>query len=137
MEFNATFFVSAISFILFVVIMNAICYKPMEQIVEQRRKFIDDTNEVAHNNLEKSEKLLADKEEKILETKQEAKKVINQKTIEAQQQKTNMQSEVQKASREKIENAKKELYSSKADAENTLSSQIDDLANQISAKISG
>ena len=50
MEFNATFIASAISFIVFSIIMNAIFYKPLGNIVVQRQKFIDETLEEAKAN---------------------------------------------------------------------------------------
>ena len=45
MEFNATFLVSAISFILFVFIMNAILYKPVIKIMEEREAFLKSNSE--------------------------------------------------------------------------------------------
>ena len=38
MEFNATFIVSIISFVVFVLIMNKIFYVPITKIVEEREK---------------------------------------------------------------------------------------------------
>lgn len=137
MEFNATFLVSAISFIAFVFIMNAVCYKPIAEIVEKRQNFIDDTNLVAKNNLEESDKLIKDREEKINSTKLEAKKLIAEKTDEANHTKSNIQSEAQKNAVEKIESAKTELGHSRDEAQNVLSQQIDELAGQISSKILG
>lgn len=42
LEFNATFLVSMISFIVFIIIMNAIFYKPILGVIEEREKFIND-----------------------------------------------------------------------------------------------
>ena len=38
MEFNATFIITAISFIIFVFLMNTILYRPLEKIVDERAK---------------------------------------------------------------------------------------------------
>lgn len=51
MEFNATFLISAISFILFTLIMNKIFYKPLERVMDERQKFIDDTKSDAKNQI--------------------------------------------------------------------------------------
>ena len=75
MEFNATFLVTAISFIVFCIIMNAIFYKPLEKIVAERKKFIDNTNEEAKHNREKSASILKDRTEKLGSAKQNAKKI--------------------------------------------------------------
>ena len=37
MEFNATFLVSFVSFIVFVVLMNQILYRPLDKIVRERK----------------------------------------------------------------------------------------------------
>ena len=137
MEFNATFLVSAISFIVFVFIMNAVLYKPMEQIVEKRQNFIDDTNLAAKNNFDESEKIIADKNSKISESKQVAKKFIADKTAQAQESKSVLQKQAQGASFEKIQNAKSDLYKSRDDAKNVLSADIEVLAGEISSKILG
>ena len=137
MDFNATFLVSAISFIVFAFIMNAILYKPMEQIVEKRQRFIDDTNAVAKNNFEESEKILSERESKISETKALAKKNIAEKTEKAQISKSDIQKQAQKLSFDKIENAKVELYKSRDDARVVLASDIEVLAGEVSSKILG
>ena len=137
MEFNATFLVSAISFIVFVFIMNAICYKPIEQIVEQRQKFIDDTNLAAKINMEKSDSLLKNKEETISQSKQDAKKFIADRTAEAQQIKSDMKLDAQAQVSEKIQKAKAELQESKNQAHEMLLRQYGQLADEISAKILG
>ena len=41
LEFNATFFIAMISFVVFMIIMNAILYKPHERIVTERKNLID------------------------------------------------------------------------------------------------
>ena len=137
MEFNATFLVSAISFIAFVFIMNAVCYKPISEIVEKRQNFIDDTNMLAKKNLEESDKLIKDKEEKINSTKIEAKKLIAEVTNEANLTKSKIQSDAQKNAVERIKTAKSDLENSKEEAQNILNQQIDSLAGDISSKILG
>lgn len=137
MEFNATFLVSAVSFIVFVFIMNAILYSPLEKIVDERQKFIDDTNSAAKVNFDESDKILKDKEEKINETRQLAKKVVTEKTDEAKARKSDLQLEAQKSSVEKIERAKNDLLKSRDEAKEALSQNVQSLADEISSKILG
>ena len=79
MEFNATFIVSAISFIIFVVLMNIILYAPLQKVVEERKKTVDNNYNEANANSEKSTALLKDRADKILKAGQDAKSVINAK----------------------------------------------------------
>ena len=53
MEFNATFLVSAISFIVFTILMNKILYAPLEKIVDERENFINGNYSDAKNADEK------------------------------------------------------------------------------------
>ena len=41
LEFNATFFIAMFSFVIFMMIMNAILYKPLDRIVNARKDLID------------------------------------------------------------------------------------------------
>lgn len=137
MEFNATFIVSALSFIVFSIIMNAVFYKPLQKIVEEREKFIDETAKEAKMKAKKSEEILFDKSKKVENTKFEAKKNISQKTDEVQKQKAAMAAEAQQKASDEIQKAKEALENSKTEAQSTLELETQKLAQDISAKILG
>lgn len=137
MEFNATFLVSIISFIVFVIIMNWIFYKPLQKIVAERQNFIDETNEDAKLHKEKADALLKDKAKKLEKTKFEAKKVITEKSEEVKAKKTILTSKAKEKSAQKVETAKEALQKSKDEAQAVLSEQVKDLAQEISSKILG
>lgn len=137
MEFNATFIASVISFIVFTIVMNAIFYKPLDKIVQERQKFIDETNEEAKTKLKKSEAILKDKAKKIEKTKHDAKKVIVEKTDDAKSQKNAITTEAQQKASSTIDTAKADLQRSKEDAQGILTNNVVDLAQSISAKILG
>lgn len=137
MEFNATFIASAISFIVFSIIMNAIFYKPLGNIVVQRQKFIDETLEEAKAHSAKSQLILRNKKHKLDITRQDAKKIILTKSDEAKAKKAELAQEAQQKASVKIEEAKGELYKSKDEAQGVLSEEVNKLAQDISAKILG
>jgi len=137
MEFNATFIVSAISFIVFTMIMNAIFYKPLSRAVAKRQKFIDETLEEAKFHTKKSEAILKDKERKIEKTKHDAKKVILEKTDEVKTQKNILASDAQQKAGKKIDEAKNELQKSESESQIILSDEAKKLAQDISSKILG
>ena len=74
MEFNATFLVSAISFILFTLIMNKIFYKPLEKVMAERQKFIDDAKTDAFNSSSKADAILKDREDRLNKSTADSKK---------------------------------------------------------------
>lgn len=137
MEFNATFIVAAISFIVFTIIMNAIFYKPLQKIVSEREKFIDETNKEAKLHREKSEAILRDKEHKIEKTKNDAKKIIVDKADEVKAKKAALASEAQQKAVQVIGTAKDELQKSQNEAQVVLSGEAKNLALDISSKILG
>ena len=137
MEFNATFLVSTVSFIFFVIIMNAIFYKPLQKIVLERQKFIDETNQEAKLAQEKSESILKDRDEKLERTRADAKRLILNETENIKAKKSEMTSIAQKEAFEKIENAKSELYSSKNNVQSVLQDEAKNIADVITSKILG
>lgn len=135
MEFNATFLVTIINFILFTIIMNAIFYKPLQNIVLERQRFIDETTEEAKLHAKNAEAILTDKDKKIEKTKQNAKKLIVDKTDEVKTKKTALTSDAQKKAIQKITYAKDDLQKSKDEAQGVLSEEVTKLAEQISSKL--
>ena len=75
LEFNATFLVSMISFIVFIIIMNAIFYKPILGVIEERENFINDHYNDAKNSKDKAQSLLEQKEKRLNDTLSESKKI--------------------------------------------------------------
>jgi F-type H+-transporting ATPase subunit b len=137
MDFNATFIVSVINFIVFTLIMNAIFYKPLQKVVLERQKFIDDTLEEAKVHTQKSEAILKDKERKLEKTKHDAKKIILDKSEEVKTHKAALAADAQQKAARTVESAKDELQKSKDEAQIVLSEEAKKLAQAISAKILG
>lgn len=137
MEINATFIVAAINFIVFAIIMNAIFYKPLQNIVLERQKFIDDTTEEAKKNKSKSESILKDKEHKVEKTKHDAKKIILDKAEEVKAKKASLASEAQQKAIQEIGVAKTELQKESDEAQGVLNEEVQKLAKDISSKILG
>lgn len=137
MEFNATFIASAISFIVFTLIMNAIFYKPLQKTVSERQNFVDETLKEAKLHTEKSEAIIKDKAKKLEATKHDAKKIIATKSDEVKSQKSAMASEAQQKASQKVDSAKAELQESKDKAQEVLSEEAKNLAQDIASKILG
>src|SRR5574344_1442482 len=135
--FNATFIVAGISFVIFTFIMNAIFYGPIERIVDERQKFINDTNEEAKLNREKSEAILKDRDEKIGSSKQNAKKLIAENSEISQKEKAESAKSAQAKAANEIGAAKESLDRETGDARNILTDNVIGLAQNISSKLLG
>ena len=125
LEFNATFLVSMISFIVFIIIMNAIFYKPILGVIEEREKFINDHYNDAKNSKDKAQNLLEQKEKRLNETLSESKKIVSDKVNEANEKAKSFTDNAKADSANKIQSA------------NALKNNVKDLAETISSKILG
>ena len=83
MEFNITFIISIISFIIFTALMNKILYKPLEEIVQKRENLISGNFSDAENANTEAKSLLDTKAEKLAKAKIDAKKITADKLQEA------------------------------------------------------
>ncbi len=76
LEFDGTFIFALISFIIFVLIMNVILYRPITKIMEERQKFYDKNKKTVMESKKKAEDILREKQDKILSAKLEAANIL-------------------------------------------------------------
>ncbi len=137
MEFNATFIVSAISFIIFVVLMNIILYAPLQKVVEDRKKTVDNNYNEANANSEKSTALLKDRADKILKAGQDAKSVINAKSNDANIKRDEITQSAKEESLKNIEANREYFDNATQEAKEVLKANVVGLAQSISDKFLG
>ena len=137
MEINATFLIAAISFIVFVIIMNFIFYKPIEEIVKKRENFIDENLDEAKKNNAASQKLNDEYDKKINDANLYGKSVIDKETTAAKGKKAELIHEAQQKAAQKIITHQQELKKTYAEVKNSLQDEAKSLADEISAKLFG
>jgi len=137
MEFNATFIVAIISFIIFMLIMNKILYKPVSRAVEVRENLINGNYNVANSSREKISQIYANRDERLRKNAEENKKHTAEKLAEANLQAKNKTNAAKENSVLQINDAKNDIHQRSQSLENELQGRIDELSNQISAKILG
>lgn len=137
MEFNATFLVSAISFILFTLIMNKIFYKPLEKVMAERQKFIDDAKTDALNSSFKADAILKDREDRLNKSTADSKKLVADKINEANANSKAAAAKAKQKSQEEITSAKSRLYNEALETTEGLKNGVKDLAEVISSKLLG
>lgn len=135
MEFNATFLISAISFILFTLVMNKIFYKPLEKIMDEREKFINDNLNDAKNSNDKAEFLLKDKDEKLAKSLIEARTIISKEVDATNKQSAQITAQAKQKSKEDIDLAKQTLSNEVEGFEGELNAKISELADFLKDKI--
>ncbi len=137
MEFNGTFFVSIISFLVFVFIMNKMLYAPVHRIVDERNNFINGNYNKANENNAKAEELSADIDKKILEAKEDARGKYNELLAGYKDQRTDIIKDAQSKSHDDLEQAYTNLNNVSNEAKENLKSKMTDLANDIVEKVLG
>ena len=126
MEFNGTFLIATISFIIFTLLMNKILYKPINDIIEKREKLFDNNKAEVNNHNEKLQKANQNANEIILDGKD---KLKTQKNEEIKNKKNEIT--------DKLINAKNDLVNQKNDIYKNVREDIKSLSNYITIKILG
>lgn len=137
MEFNATFIVSIISFILFVIVMNKIFYAPITKIVEEREKKLKNNYDDADWYNQAAEGILKVRNEKLLRTDEKSRSIIADKIETYNNQSKKVTTEAAQKSVEEIKARKEALNIEKQQAESVLNAKTKELAQMISSKIMG
>lgn len=137
MEFNATFLIAAISFIVFVFIMNQILYKPMAKIVQMRENYISDNENATNKATANANALIDDKNEKTKLANQEAGKIIAEAANNAKEQRNQLVNDAQMNFKNKVEENKNTLREEKNNIKNSMGNNTQELANSIMSKIMG
>ena len=132
MEFNATFIIAFISFIVFTVIMNIILYKPINDIVQKRKDFIDANYNEAKSNADKTRAILDERKNKLASARQNAKERSEEKINSAKNKKDEITTKEKKSAKENIEKARIENLNSSNEAKEALRGEIKNLAQMIS-----
>lgn len=137
MEFNGTFLVTIITFIVFVFLMNKILYAPILSIMEERKSVIDGNYKIAEDNMIRVQGLIEEKDERLLDAKDEAKVKYNSIVDKFKSKKSEIVKEANNDSTEKINKSEIELENVSNEVKNALKGSMTDLANDIVEKIIG
>lgn len=137
LEFNATFIIAIISFVIFILIMNWIFYKPILGVIEERENFINDHYNDAKNSKDKADALLKDKDERLNKTLSDSRKIVSNKVEEANENSKTFTEKAKKSSQDKIAEAKKNLSLDEKNTTEAIKNNVKDLAENISSKILG
>ena len=137
MNFNATFLISAISFIIFVFIMNQILYKPVAKIVEQRQKYLRDNEDNANFSNNQAQELILDKNEKTKLANEEAGEIILNGSNSAKEEKSRLLNQALTECKEQVEANRQHLQQEKSDLKQSMAQDTQSITNAILEKFIG
>lgn len=137
MEFNGTFLVTIVSFLIFVFLMNKILYAPVLNIMEERKNFVEGNYKEASDNDSKSEALANEREEKLIGARDEARGKYAEALDDFKLKKADIIQNAQNSANEELERAKNELANLSNEVKEGLKNRMTDLANDIVEKVLG
>ena len=135
MEFNATFLVSAISFIVFVFIMNTVLYRPVIRIMEERQAFLDKNEKDTEDANRQAEEFATKKEAELAKARAEAKSIVDNGTEKFKTENKAALDNYSSEQKQLTEDKKSELYNEMTSAKETLKQSSDDISRMITDKI--
>lgn len=137
LQIDGTIIVLAISFIIFMFVMQQIFYSPMDKVRQERNKYIEKNKELAQKAEDDSLKLVKQRDEKIhIARKQASNEVLTEKDSAKQLSAKTIKENNIKA-QEKLESSKNVIAKDKEVAKEELKKEVINLAHQISSKVLG
>ncbi len=137
MEFNGTFLATIISFILFVILMNKLLYKPIRRIVNERTDYINNNYLFADKNNKEAEELVTERDEKITEAKDGARLKYNEIVEGYKLQKNEVIQTTRAETDESLKQEYDKLNNVSNEAKESLKWKMNELASDIAEKILG
>ncbi|MBE7706887.1 MAG: ATP synthase F0 subunit B [Cyanobacteria bacterium SIG30] len=135
MEFDATFIVSIVSFILFVLIMNKILYKPILDIIEKRKLYFEENKDLTQTNNNKTQAILEACEEKISSAKNVSRNITSSGLLDAKTKKDEIIKNAKDISFRKNKEKINKVLEEKEQLKEELNSKTDELSDLIVSKI--
>ncbi len=136
-DFDATLPLMALQFVLLTFVLNAIFYKPLSKVLDERADYIRRSEEEARARLAKVETLTKEYEQQLANARKQSQTVIADAQSEAQKIAATQIAEAQQVAQQKKEKAAQEIEQEKQQALQVLERQVDALSRQILEKILG
>jgi F-type H+-transporting ATPase subunit b len=136
-DFDATLPLMAIQFVVLVFVLNALFYKPLGKVLDDRAEYIRGGVSGGKEKLAEAEKLTKQYEEELAQARREAQSTIAAAKAEATDITSKQIAEAQAAAQAQREQAQQEIDRQKQDAFAALQQEVDALSRQILTKLLG
>jgi F-type H+-transporting ATPase subunit b len=134
-DFNATLPLMALQILLMMIVLNAIFYKPVAKVLDERDEFIRSNLSKASEMLSKAEAITKKYEQDLAQERRESQIIITSTQKEAQDIVAMEIKQAQKDTEQLVNEATKQLNSQKEKALKALEEQVNNLSEQIKAKL--
>ncbi|MBO8129416.1 MAG: F0F1 ATP synthase subunit B [Peptococcaceae bacterium] len=135
LEFNATFFAQLFHFVVLLVLLRIFVYKPVLNIIEERRKLVADNIASAEQQRAEAEKLKAEYEAEMQKAREEARNIIDRATKAAEEQAQEIIEQAKAEALRQKEAALSDIQREKDKAIAELRDQVASLAVLVARKV--
>jgi F-type H+-transporting ATPase subunit b len=136
-DFDATLPLMALQFLLLAALLNAIFYKPLTKVLDDRDNYIRTNNLEARERLAKAERLTKEYEQQLADARRQSQATVEAAQAEAKKITAEKIATAQKEAQAQREQASVEIEQQKQEAMRSLEQQVDALSRQILEKLLG
>ncbi|MCG9892620.1 MAG: F0F1 ATP synthase subunit B' [Thermosynechococcaceae cyanobacterium MS004] len=136
-DFDATLPLVAIQFLLLVVVLNAVFFKPLSKVLSDRQDYVSSNNTEARERQDKAKRLAQDYSEKLSSSRRQSQTIITDAQTAAQKQSSAQVAEAQRKLQEQATSIQLELEQQKQAAFSALEKEVDTLSQQLLKKLLG
>ncbi|AGF50427.1 ATP synthase subunit b' [Synechocystis sp. PCC 6803] len=136
-DFDATLPLMALQFVVLAFLLNAIFYKPMNKVLDERADYIRTNEEDARERLAKAKAITQEYEQQITDARRQSQAVIADAQAEARRLAAEKIAEAQRESQRQKETAAQEIEAQRQSALSSLEQEVAALSNQILHKLLG
>jgi len=134
-DLDATLPLMAVQFLILVILLNVLFYKPLSKALDDRDNYIRTNITEARERLSKAESLAKQYEQELAETRRQAQAVIAAAQEDAKKIAAEKVAEAQREAQVQREQAQQDLDQQKQEALRSLEAQVDSLSHQILEKL--
>ncbi|MDZ8054911.1 MAG: F0F1 ATP synthase subunit B' [Aulosira sp. ZfuVER01] len=136
-DFDATLPFMALQFLLLAALLNAIFYKPLTKVLDDRDNYIRTNTLDAKERLVKAERLTQEYEQQLAAARRQSQATIEAAQLEAKKITAQKIAEAQQEAQQERERAAIEIEQQKQEAMRSLEQRVDALSRQILEKLLG
>jgi F-type H+-transporting ATPase subunit b len=136
-DLDATLPLMAIQFLILVLILNAVFYKPLGKALDERNDYVRNNQLQAQERLSKAEQMAKQYEQELAAARKQSQTIVAEAQAEAQKIAAEKMAEAQKEASARTEQAAQEIEQQKQAAMASLQQQVDALSRQILEKLLG
>lgn len=137
LELDGTLILMAISFLVFMVIMQKIFFTPMTEVRKERDNYIEETRNQARHTKEQAAIIEAEYNSKINQARAASNNLVQKSTSAANLEKSALLEQKNQKINEQLSIARENILNDKNAAQEVLKQQVSSLAQNISTKILG